>query len=310
MVGRQPSGSCASAGPRCPAVRLRPHSSGTTGPARPPGTRAPRDRGRAAGRWLRDPARRAGRTWSGQGKRRQRGARRGLPDGQCGNFQASGDLDVYPGIDAPAVATPSTAKRRFALGVDPFGWVNSGWPSWAMVTVQCPWWMCRWWWPHSRTPLSTVVGPPLAPGDDVVGVAPGGWPVAAGEGAAAVAEFEESADLAGVEPYGPRVRPTPPPPPVRVRRWLPPLPFAPAHSLRRCAGVYQLILASQANSCAVRAEIGAPVCRNSGAGAVAKLVGVDGDHHVRLLPTLGGCGAGGQVAAEQFGEPVAQPLRA
>ncbi len=41
----------------------------------------------------------------------------------------------------------------------------------------------------------------LAPGHDVVGVAPRGWAFAAGEGAAAVAEFEELPDLAGIQPH-------------------------------------------------------------------------------------------------------------
>ena len=43
-------------------------------------------------------------------------------------------------------------------------------------------------------------GSALAVGGDVVGVAPGGWAVAAGEGAAAVAEFVESAEFAGEQP--------------------------------------------------------------------------------------------------------------
>ena len=211
MVGRQPSGSCARAGPRCPAVRLRPHSSGTTGPARPPGTRAPRDRGRAAGRWLRDPARRAGRTWSGQGKRRQRGARRGLPDGQCGKFQARETSTSTPGSTRQRSLHPQLRRGGLRWGSIQSGGVNSGWPSWAMVTVQCPWWMSRWWWPHKQDAVVDGGGSAAAPGDDVVGVGPGWWAVAAGEGAAAVAEFEESAGLAGVEPGRVRERwPTPP----------------------------------------------------------------------------------------------------
>jgi len=102
------------------------------------------------------------------------------------------------GKTEPTLSAPG-GFRRLCWGVwvgsIQTGGMNSGRLSRPVRTAQCPWWMSRWWCPQSRTPLSSLVWPFLAHQPlDVVTGAPARWPVAAGEGAAAIAQLQGAAE--------------------------------------------------------------------------------------------------------------------